>query len=410
DKIQRGNKSICPSMGAAGAGVPLGAVLASSPSHRAGSYEAEDAIYRGGGSTTSRGRSGLYYSPPGTSYTIVERPTTAPTPGKHPRGTYLGSSTTFNNTRANHHHHHHPGTNGKKRPISPEQVLRMFGTAGPPVGSNKMPGGRRSAVSSPASSPHNLNMHQDLVVRTVNMVRPPDSTHGFGICVKGGKDSGVGVYISRVEEGSVAERAGLRPGDTILEVNGTPFSTISHEEALKEHEGADQILQSERHVTHMFRFTTYFTAVFDAFEPILPLRDLSATRSFSHPTNSNISCTLNQMSDNTHPIVIGVTIAPFYWRHHKWRIKCWKCCPPAVKQALYRVNTFRLTRFLPMYLGSEGAIPALITLSSNTSLIFVRHKIVDCRSGRSKLTSSRTSGWQSEMRTRRERYLTGETP
>jgi len=41
------------------------------------------------------------------------------------------------------------------------------------------------------------------------------------------------VYISRVEEGSVAERAGLRAGDSILEVNGTPFSDISHEEALK---------------------------------------------------------------------------------------------------------------------------------------------------------------------------------
>jgi len=31
----------------------------------------------------------------------------------------------------------------------------------------------------------------------------------------------------------VAERAGLRPGDSILEVNGTPFTGISHEEALK---------------------------------------------------------------------------------------------------------------------------------------------------------------------------------
>ncbi|PSN50092.1 hypothetical protein C0J52_15480 [Blattella germanica] len=172
------------------------------PSHRAGSYEAEDVMYsRGGGGGPSRGRSGLYYSPPGTSYTIVERPTTAPTPGKHPRGTYLGSSTTFNNARAtnhHHHHHHHPGANGKKRPISPEQVLRMFGTGGGGSASNKMPGGRRSAVSSPASSPqqhHNLNMHQDLVVRTVNMVRPPDSTHGFGICVKGGKDSGELVYF-----------------------------------------------------------------------------------------------------------------------------------------------------------------------------------------------------------------------
>ena len=45
--------------------------------------------------------------------------------------------------------------------------------------------------------------------------------------------SGVGAYISRVEEGSVAERAGLRPGDTILEVNGTPFRAVTHEEALK---------------------------------------------------------------------------------------------------------------------------------------------------------------------------------
>ena len=44
--------------------------------------------------------------------------------------------------------------------------------------------------------------------------------------------TGIGVYISRVEEGSVAERGGLRPGDTILEVNGTPFSGMTHEEAL----------------------------------------------------------------------------------------------------------------------------------------------------------------------------------
>lgn len=41
------------------------------------------------------------------------------------------------------------------------------------------------------------------------------------------------MYISRIEEGSVAERAGLRPGDSILEVNGTPFTAISHDEALK---------------------------------------------------------------------------------------------------------------------------------------------------------------------------------
>lgn len=44
--------------------------------------------------------------------------------------------------------------------------------------------------------------------------------------------TGIGVYISRIEEHSVAERSGLRPGDTILEVNGTPFSGMTHDEAL----------------------------------------------------------------------------------------------------------------------------------------------------------------------------------
>lgn len=65
------------------------------------------------------------------------------------------------------------------------------------------------------------------------MSRDQQDSHGFGICVKGGKDAGHGVYISRIEEGSLAERAGLRPGDTILEVNGTPFTSVSHDEALK---------------------------------------------------------------------------------------------------------------------------------------------------------------------------------
>lgn len=40
----------------------------------AGSYEAEDAHVTVPGSRSGGGRTGLYYSPPGTSYTIVERP------------------------------------------------------------------------------------------------------------------------------------------------------------------------------------------------------------------------------------------------------------------------------------------------------------------------------------------------
>ncbi|XP_023288794.1 whirlin, partial [Orussus abietinus] len=204
------------------------------PGGPGGCYEAEDL------ESTGRHQAGQhrgYYSPPGTSYTIVERPPSAP----H----HHSSHTTP------YRHRGHPGT--ASGPISPEQVLRLFGN-GP---SERRQTDRRTPASSPASvsalrssssqptsqnpqsppMPQPLSL-QELTVRTITMTRdPPDSHHGFGICVKGGKDadaqSGVGVYISRVEEGSVAERAGLRPGDTILEVNGTPFRAVTHEEALK---------------------------------------------------------------------------------------------------------------------------------------------------------------------------------
>ncbi|KAL6424730.1 hypothetical protein ACFW04_010002 [Cataglyphis niger] len=248
-----------------------------------GSYEAEDLE---SSSTAGRHHGGQhrgYYSPPGTSYTIVERPPSAPhhhSSHATPYRSHRGHGTTGGGGGG--------GGGGGTGAISPEQVLRLFGSNIP----ERRQGDRRSPASSPASvtaargtpisggsqqqqsqqqqqqqtnagnpptSPiaQPLSL-QELTVRTITMTRdPPDSHHGFGICVKGGKDageirntfrlppspyfvprereaqSGVGVYISRVEEGSVAERAGLRPGDTILEVNGTPFRAVTHEEALK---------------------------------------------------------------------------------------------------------------------------------------------------------------------------------
>ncbi|XP_037047688.1 whirlin isoform X8 [Bradysia coprophila] len=256
---------------------------ASSTHIRSNSFEAEDIVgpygnTRIGNSTSSlRGRSGLYYSPPGTSYTIVERPhsphyyyNTAGAPlksGSLPgRGTYLGSST---------HVPSGAGTvpsstrhNGKKQPLSPEQVIRMFGTT---TSSSSVPmsyrysngtrdRGRRSPASSPPSTTHQVYRERErdrsipniseLTTRTVTMSRDQQDGHGFGICVKAGKEPGVGVYISRIEEGSMAERANLRPGDTILEVNGTPFTSINHDEALKR---CVQILKSSRQISMTVR-------------------------------------------------------------------------------------------------------------------------------------------------------------
>jgi hypothetical protein len=93
-----------------------------------------------------------------------------------------------------------------------------------------------SCTSNYLHSSRNVRERSDraMITKTVTMVRDlqPDGSHGFGICVKGGRETGVGVYISRVEEGSIAERVGLCPGLTIVEVNGTSFSGMTHDQAL----------------------------------------------------------------------------------------------------------------------------------------------------------------------------------
>ncbi|XP_037904443.1 whirlin isoform X2 [Hermetia illucens] len=367
--------------GGGGGGIPPGAGGGGGSHLRSNSFEAEDIVVPGvggagsasgvmmvggsgsgvsgagggnpygisariGNSTSSlRGRSGLYYSPPGTSYTIVERPHSphyyyntagvASKGGSLPsRGTYLSSSSSS----------HIPGAlgvassagagsgvavpnssrhNGKKRPISPEQVLRMFGSttsASVPTSYHYSNGtrdrGRRSPASSPPSTTHQIyrererdrdrsipNIHE-LSTRTVTMSRDqqPDGSHGFGICVKGGKDSGVGVYISRIEEGSVAERAGLRPGDTILEVNGTPFTSISHDEALKR---CVQILKSSRQISMTVRAPPILnsTAPLHGFGP--PSRDptyASTVPLIPPPQSSALSSSSQQMLGGGGPL------------------------------------------------------------------------------------------------------------
>lgn len=137
-----------------------------------------------------RGRSGLYYSPPGTSYTIVERPhsphyyyNSAGSVGKTGSlpNRYLGSSSQISTTSSSigpstaavRHHH----TN-KKRPISPEQVIRLFGTsstsasAAATVPTNYYRNGardrgRQSPASSPPSTTHQVTVEIDSFGRPI---------------------------------------------------------------------------------------------------------------------------------------------------------------------------------------------------------------------------------------------------
>ena len=54
----------------------------------------------------------------------------------------------------------------------------------------------------------------------------------LGFSIRGGKEMGIGIYISQVDFGSKAETAGIQVGDQIIEVNGINFEWISHESAV----------------------------------------------------------------------------------------------------------------------------------------------------------------------------------
>ncbi|XP_076154874.1 PDZ domain-containing protein 7-like [Alosa pseudoharengus] len=66
-----------------------------------------------------------------------------------------------------------------------------------------------------------------------------DSCLGFNI--RGGNEFGLGIYISKLDPGGLAEQNGIKMGDQILAANGVSFLDISHSQAV-------EVLKSHTHV------------------------------------------------------------------------------------------------------------------------------------------------------------------
>ncbi|XP_022091495.1 PDZ domain-containing protein 11-like [Acanthaster planci] len=58
-------------------------------------------------------------------------------------------------------------------------------------------------------------------------------TGQLGFNIRGGKEHRCGIYVSRVIPESSAFRVGMKRGDLVLSVNGTDFTNITHDEAVK---------------------------------------------------------------------------------------------------------------------------------------------------------------------------------
>uniref|UniRef100_A0A3B5QN33 PDZ domain-containing protein n=1 Tax=Xiphophorus maculatus TaxID=8083 RepID=A0A3B5QN33_XIPMA len=68
---------------------------------------------------------------------------------------------------------------------------------------------------------------------TAGMSSTDLDNEGLGFSIRGGSEHGVGIYVSLVEPGSLAEKQGLRIGDQIMKVNDKVFEKVTHAEAVK---------------------------------------------------------------------------------------------------------------------------------------------------------------------------------
>ncbi|CAL8256224.1 unnamed protein product [Lota lota] len=68
-------------------------------------------------------------------------------------------------------------------------------------------------------------------IHTVTVDKSPDGRLGFS--VRGGSEHGLGIFVSKVEDDSSAEQAGLSVGDKLVEVNGVSLESITMSSAVK---------------------------------------------------------------------------------------------------------------------------------------------------------------------------------
>ncbi|KAK3589729.1 hypothetical protein CHS0354_021048 [Potamilus streckersoni] len=87
----------------------------------------------------------------------------------------------------------------------------------------------------------------DISERRVNLkYARREKTLGFNI--RGGSEYGLGIYISKVNPGGLAEKNGVHVGDQIIDVNGKPFDNITHSQAVESLRNTSHLILTLRDV------------------------------------------------------------------------------------------------------------------------------------------------------------------
>ncbi|XP_053728348.1 PDZ domain-containing protein 7-like [Synchiropus splendidus] len=98
---------------------------------------------------------------------------------------------------------------------------------------------RRMVVEESGRTPSEASSGSALQ-RIVHLYTTSDD-YCLGFNIRGGKEFGLGIYVSKLDPGGLAEQNGIKMGDQILAANGVSFDDISHSNAV-------EVLKSHTHV------------------------------------------------------------------------------------------------------------------------------------------------------------------
>ncbi|XP_059181403.1 PDZ domain-containing protein 7-like [Centropristis striata] len=98
---------------------------------------------------------------------------------------------------------------------------------------------RRMVVEESGQTPSDASSGSALQ-RIVHLYTTSDD-YCLGFNIRGGKEFGLGIYVSKLDPGGLAEQNGIKMGDQILAANGVSFEDISHSNAV-------EVLKSHTHI------------------------------------------------------------------------------------------------------------------------------------------------------------------
>ncbi|XP_019123495.2 PDZ domain-containing protein 7a [Larimichthys crocea] len=98
---------------------------------------------------------------------------------------------------------------------------------------------RRMVVEETGRTPSETS--SDSALRRIVHLFTTSDDYCLGFNIRGGKEFGLGIYVSKLDPGGLAEQHGIKMGDQILAANGVSFDDITHSNAV-------EVLKSHTHV------------------------------------------------------------------------------------------------------------------------------------------------------------------